>query len=182
MTTQTYTHYTKPNRVTVPVVRPVDKIVERQCNTRGNGNSTGTPITIHCDGLCDINPGGIATWGYVAEVDGMEYTPSGVVGEGEGMTNNVAEYHAVIHALKWIEENGYKGRKIRIFTDSTLVVNQVTGQWAVCTPHLLDLWAEADALKRRIGHVDLRWCPREENEKADAMSRIAYDAYRKNAR
>ncbi len=181
MTAQTYTHYTKPNRVTVPVVRPVDKIVERQCNTRGNGNSTGTPITIHCDGLCDINPGGIATWGYVAEVDGMEYTPSGVVGEGEGMTNNVAEYHAVIHALKWVERSGYKGRKIRMFTDSQLVVKQLTNQWDVKAENLLPLWTEAKGLLRQIGHVDLRWCPREENEKADAMSRIAYEAHQRNA-
>ncbi len=146
-----------------------------EANTKSQENFV--PIVVHCDGLCDINPGGIATWGYVVEVDGMEYTPSGVVGEGEGMTNNVAEYQAIIHALQWLDKGEYKGRRVRMFTDSRLVVNQLTNQWAVNAPHILALWNEAKVLLRRVGHVDLRWCPREQNEKADAMSRVAYEAY-----
>jgi ribonuclease HI len=52
-------------------------------------------ITIWFDGFCDGNPCGKGGIGVLIEKDGKElHTISEYIGEGECMTNNVAEYEA----------------------------------------------------------------------------------------
>ena len=61
-------------------------------------------ITLYFDGLCrPRNPGGVATFGYVIYKDG-EKGEKWVWGNWLRceMTNNVAEYSALKHALEWI--------------------------------------------------------------------------------
>lgn len=60
-------------------------------------------IIIYFDGLCEPrNPGGIATYGYVVYKD-EKVIKKGcrAIGEGQGMTNNVAEYSGLKRALEW---------------------------------------------------------------------------------
>ncbi len=55
-------------------------------------------MVVNIDGLCEpVNPGGIATYGYVIrdESGSLIAKKSGVVGKGAGMSNNVAEYAAL---------------------------------------------------------------------------------------
>ena len=58
-------------------------------------------ITIYTDGFCEPNPGGFACWGWVAyDRAGKELQQDfGCLGYGDGMTNNRAEYEAVLQAL-----------------------------------------------------------------------------------
>ena len=59
-------------------------------------------ISIFFDGACEpVNPGGTASYGWVIKKDGKTIlSGSGIVGSGEGMTNNVGEYHGLIEGIK----------------------------------------------------------------------------------
>lgn len=129
-------------------------------------------ILVFCDGSCEpCNPGGYATWGWVAFQGGKEISHgSGCIGHGAGMSNNVAEYAAMLEVLRRAAE---KGISVSIHTDSQLVVNQVNGKWAVRAPHLQPLRSEASTLLRSTDST-LTWVPREENMRADALSKQAY--------
>ena len=136
-------------------------------------------VVINCDGLCEpVNPGGIATYGFVAR-RGPELLAEdgGVVARGPTATNNLAEYTAVIEALEWAQGNVPLGEPVVVRTDSQLVVNQVNGDWAVKSPKIWPLHKRAQlalAQLRRYHNVRVEWVPRESNEEADRLTRRAY--------
>ena len=89
----------------------------------------------------------------------------GLVGD---KTNNEAEYLALLKALEMISEGAAgkheRGRgDVLIRSDSTLIVNQVTGKFQVKEPRLKDLNQRAKDALQRIGSVRLEWVPRKEN-------------------
>lgn len=139
-------------------------------------------IDLYFDGACEpVNPGGTAAWGYwLAEHDKKIAEGSGIVDSGEGMTNNVAEYHGLIEGLKKAEELGVKG-KIRIRGDSNLVISMAGKKWGWNRkktkwiphddlPHLKVLLDEALALLAKRDY-ELEWVPRGKNREADRLSK-----------
>ncbi len=89
-------------------------------------------ITIYFDGLCyPKNPCGVAAYGYLVYRDGKPiWRGFGTVGEGQGMTNNVAEYEGLMAAAQWIVDEGIN-EKILIKGDSQLVIKQMKGEYRV---------------------------------------------------
>lgn len=151
-------------------------------------------LALYFDGACEpVNPGGTASYGWlVQEVDptapeGMAdsswhtlYSGSGVVGTGAGMTNNVAEYHALGHGLRWLADQGWKG-KILVRGDSKLVIEQMAGRWACNAPGLVPLRGRCRELMDKVTGWGreawsgwLAWVPREQNEHADKLSQNAW--------
>ena len=140
-------------------------------------------ITIFADGLFEPrNSNGFACWGWAAiDADGQEIASAyGCVGRGAGMSNNVAEYTGLIEGLKWADEHA-AGMDIELLTDSQLAVNQVIGEWECRAPHLIPLCDDVRRLLRQT-KARLRWIPREQNTRADELTRIAYREARKEAR
>lgn len=140
-------------------------------------------ITFHVDGLNEpCNPDGYCCWAYVAADEtgkevGLNYGCIGV--PGDNRTNNEAEYQALIEALmRAVSESWYC---CRILSDSQLVVKQTLGQWQCRQPHLQALRNKAQALMRNV-RASLEWIPREQNERADHLSRVAYDKARNGER
>jgi ribonuclease HI len=134
----------------------------------------GIVITFHIDGLCQPkNPGGYGCWSYVAtDENGREVGRNwGCLGNGPDMTNNRAEYQGLIEALKRAEQEGWYGCTIK--SDSQLVVNQVNLEWACNSATLRPLCAEARKLFERVD-ARLTWIPREQNERADHLTNVAY--------
>jgi ribonuclease HI len=134
-------------------------------------------ITIYFDGLCyPKNPGGVAAYGYIVYRDDMPiWRGFGTVGEGRGMTNNVAEYEGLMAAAQWIVDEGIE-EKILIKGDSQLVIKQMKGEYRVNSATSKKYVPE---IKRLLDgkEVSLTWVPREENEEADGLSRLAYESY-----
>jgi len=135
-------------------------------------------ITIYFDGLCEPkNPGGIATYGYVILKDGLAIKKGcRTIGEGAGMTNNVAEYSALLRAMEWINTEKIN-EDITIKGDSQLVINQMKGIWqnkSETSKHFVPIINKL--IKNR--KVKYQWIPREENSEADMLSRVAYKKYR----
>jgi ribonuclease HI len=134
-------------------------------------------ITINFDGLCyPKNPGGVAAYGYLVSRDGKQiWRGFGSVGEGKGMTNNVAEYEALMAAAQWLADEEIDD-KILIRGDSELVIKQMKGQYRISSATSKKYVPE---IKRLLQGKDVtfEWVPREENEEADGLSRMGYESY-----
>jgi len=141
-------------------------------------------IEVHTDGLCEpSNPNGVATYGVIIEVvigkdDRTEiYSAHGVIGEGEGMTSVVAEYAGVADALRILVGRSLTDREIIFYTDNQVVAKQLNGEWGTNQGAYLPYYFEAAKLKFNFKNLKFQWIPREENEKADRLSREAYERY-----
>ncbi len=153
---------------------PLIKI--RPARSSSNGANM---ITVHFDGLCyPKNPCGVAAYGYlISRDDQVIHKGFGAVGEGKGMTNNVAEYEGLKAAARWLKDNEING-KITIKGDSQLVIKQMKGEWQVNSATSRKYVPE---IKRLLEGMDVSfvWTPREKNEEADKLSRVAYERYMK---
>jgi ribonuclease HI len=105
-------------------------------------------------------------------------TPEGaVVAELYGYlgraSNNVAEYQALIHALKYALDRG--ARRVKVFSDSELVVRQISGQYRVKHPDMIPLHGKARGLLSRFEEASLSHVRREQNKDADRLANQALD-------
>jgi ribonuclease HI len=139
-------------------------------------------ITIYFDGLCHPkNPCGVAAYGYLIYRDGeLIHRGFGAVGEGKGMTNNVAEYEGLKAAVQWLIDEGIEDR-ITVKGDSQLVIRQMKGEWKVNSATSRKYVPEIRKLLQGKD-VSFFWVPREENEEADGLSRVGYERYRSQRR
>jgi len=89
-------------------------------------------------------------------------------------TNNVAEYKALIAALKYAVNAGAYG--LFVYSDSELLVRQMRGEYRVNSPELLDLWAQAKVLEKDIKvFFAIEHIYREQNTEADALYNACLD-------
>jgi len=134
-------------------------------------------VRIYCDGLCEPNPGGLATYGFVIEEEATWreiHRAKGIAARGRGATNDVAEYTAAIRALRWLDDDHHRGVSVALYSDSQLLVNQLSGTWRVKSPQIRPLWSEARDLLDRFVDGRAVWVPREQNELADRLSVEVY--------
>lgn len=125
-------------------------------------------LKIFTDGGSRGNPGPAAA-AFVA------YDDAGNLREKRGkylgiVTNNEAEYQAVIEALSYLSNLGDLSNldKIDFFLDSNLVVNQLNGLFKIKEPRLRDLLVKIRALEGETGlPVTYSYVPREKNAEAD---------------
>ena len=85
-------------------------------------------------------------------------------------TNNVAEYEAVIHALRWMVHTGAKSA--RLMLDSELVHKQLTGEYRVKSPHITFLIKRIKMLMANLT-LEFTLVPREENRLANQLAQKA---------
>jgi ribonuclease HI len=132
-------------------------------------------LTIHTDGASRGNPGA-AAYAYVIARDGLPpIEEADCLGE---MTNNQAEYTALVRALEHALELGAH-HSVLIHSDSELMVKQMRGEYRVKNEELRDLYEEATALARRFtGPVTLRHVRRSQNRRADELCNEALDGLR----
>jgi ribonuclease HI len=93
-------------------------------------------------------------------------------------TNNVAEYMALITAVKYARNLG--ASELEVFCDSRLVVEQVYGRWRVHSDEIRPLNREArDVLSKLFPNAwKLRWVRRDANTEADRICGEAIQAGR----
>jgi probable phosphoglycerate mutase len=88
-------------------------------------------------------------------------------------TNNFAEYSALLAVLKWALEHGH--RRVKVVSDSELMVKQMKGQYKVASPGLRPLWEEAKALSRKFDGFQMSHTLRGGNKEADRLANEAMD-------
>lgn len=128
-------------------------------------------LIVEADGGSRGNPGP-AAYGAVVR-DGQTGRVLVEVAETIGeATNNVAEYRGVLagiqHALEIDAQASIEAR-----LDSKLIVEQMSGRWAIKNAGLREL---ALAVRRLRADVDYTWVPREQNTAADRLVNEALDA------
>lgn len=90
------------------------------------------------------------------------------------MTNNEAEYWALLLGIAHIHTLVELGARIEICSDSQLLVRQLSGEYKVKKPELQQLYHKA--LKGLAPYVySLRHVPREENKRADFLANKGID-------
>lgn len=130
------------------------------------------------DGLCEPNPGGIATWGIVIfKNDNIIYKDCGIACEPyiPQSTNNFAEYTGLINVIRYCLNNGLLD--IEVIGDSQLAIRQMTGVYSVNSLNIIPLYNEAIKLSRQFNNIIFTWVKRELNAVADFMSKEAYFNY-----
>lgn len=124
-------------------------------------------IVVYTDGGSRGNPGPAAIGVYIETLD-KKY--SQFLGE---TTNNIAEYKAIIFALKKIKsligsEKSFN-TEIEIRSDSNLIVNQLNGKYKIKEKSLFEYFVEIWNLKQEYKKVSFVYVPREKNKVADAL-------------
>lgn len=130
---------------------------------------SGAEAAAWIDGASRGNPGE-AGFGVVFERDGEVEEIGGFLGR---TTNNVAEYSALLAALSHAERTGV--RRLRLYSDSELLVRQLSGEYRVKAAHLVPMYLRVLELRRQLPSIELRHVPRAENRRADALANRAID-------
>jgi ribonuclease HI len=84
--------------------------------------------------------------------------------------NNVAEYVALLEALQWAL--GRKARSLRVYSDSDVVVRQMSGEYSCRSPRLYSLNWICRKLARAL-EFDITRIPREQNTEANGLANSA---------
>ena len=133
-------------------------------------------FTAHCDGGSRGNPG---PSGYGAVVEDSHGCVVAELSRFLGIqTNNYAEYSGLLAVLEWALANGVA--RLRVVSDSELMVKQMKGQYKVKSPGLLPLWQEARRLSARLDKFEMRHTLRGGNKTADRLANEAMDRGQKN--
>lgn len=143
--------------------------------------SVAGPVVVHFDGACEPpKGGGIATWAFTVEGGGLDKVSFGLAAPAFSpeSTNNVAEYAGAIRALEYLRSRGYAG-PVQLIGDSQLVIRQLKGEYRVRKDHLRPRWERLKELVAEFERVDPVWVRREENQRADELTKRAiYEARR----
>jgi len=90
------------------------------------------------------------------------------------VTNNVAEYEALLWGLRVAAKRGVK--TLTVYADSELLVKQMNGVYRCKHPNMIPLFNQARALVSRFDSVRIVHVRREENAAADRLANEAMDA------
>jgi ribonuclease HI len=93
---------------------------------------------------------------------------------GPSYTNNQAEYIALMRALEICSTIFPKG-VLHVFSDSELLVNQLTGRYKVRSRNLKELFRSVRQRERSFSKVYYHHVSRELNKKADELANKAID-------
>ena len=140
-------------------------------------------IIIYIDGGSRGNPGKSALGVVLVNEKGQSFKKYSQY-LGDNLTNNEAEYQALIFALKKVK--ALFGKKLatttdlEIRSDSELLVKQIKGEYKISEPKIQTLFLEAWNLKVDFKKIKFTYIPREKNSEADALVNEALDSERLN--
>jgi len=128
-------------------------------------------IHIYVDGASRGNPGESGIGIMIKDEDGSvleeHYEYIGI------NTNNASEYKALIFALEKVKR--LNPSKLKIYSDSKIVVNQIIGVYKVKSPELIKLYWEAVNLLKNFKSWEIILVAREENKRADILANMGIE-------
>ncbi|XP_045791855.1 uncharacterized protein LOC123886594 [Trifolium pratense] len=86
-------------------------------------------------------------------------------------SNNQAEYEALIAGMKLAKDMEVK--ELKAMSDSQLVTNQVSGKFQTKEPQLIKYVEGVQSLAKHFDSFELVYVPREQNMRADLLSKLA---------
>ena len=134
-------------------------------------------IIVYTDGGSQGNPGRAAIGVVFANEKGQVFKKYSKY-LGPNLTNNEAEYQAVIFALSKLKQLFGKklaaNSQIELRSDSTLLVKQLNGQYKVLDKKIQELFIKVWNLKFDFQKIKFKLIPRERNKEADKLVKEAF--------
>jgi len=128
-------------------------------------------INAHCDGGARGNPGPA---GYGAVIQDDHGAILAELSEFLGIrTNNFAEYSGLLACLQYALDHHHP--RLRVVSDSELMVKQIQGKYKVNSPDLRPLWQEARNRIARLEAFEISHALRHKNKDADRLANQAMD-------
>ena len=154
----------KGNQIIVLTAKKVERIVQIEtCSEK----AVMPELVAYVDGGCLGNPG---PSGIGVVISGSANGTVRIAKWIGHQDNNVAEYAALMEALQYAVS--LKAQRLHVYSDSEVMVRQMTGEYICRSPRLYSLhWTcrkLARALKFSISHV-----PRESNAEANGLAQAA---------
>jgi len=125
-------------------------------------------LTVYCDGgsLGNQGPDRKAYYSFKIYDGGIEVKHVNKKDIPGNATNNEAEYQALIQTVEYLLHLETKINSLTIYTDSQLVVKQLSGEYKVRNPNLLKLHEAFKNKCKELGtHVTIVWVSRDVTEK-----------------
>jgi probable phosphoglycerate mutase len=133
--------------------------------------SNGPWISAHCDGGARGNPGPAGFGALIQDAEGRVLAE---LSEFLGIqTNNFAEYSGLLATLDFALGHGYQ--RLRVISDSELMVKQVQGKYKVKSPGLRPLYEQAKQKIARLEGFEIVHALRHKNKDADRLANDAMD-------
>jgi ribonuclease HI len=130
-----------------------------------------TWINAHCDGGARGNPGPAGYGALIQDDQGMVIAE---LSEFLGMrTNNYAEYSGLLGCLQYALDHHHP--RLRVVSDSELMVKQIQGKYKVNSPDLKSLWQEARNRIAKLEAFEISHALRHKNKDADRLANEAMD-------
>ncbi|GKA68093.1 reverse transcriptase domain-containing protein [Tanacetum coccineum] len=129
------------------------------------------PWTLFTDGSSCADGSGAGL--ILTNPEGMEFTYA--LRFRFDATNNEAEYEALIAGLKIAEQMGVENLQANV--DSRLVANQVNGTYVAKETDMIRYLEKVKTLTSSFKAFSIKQVPRNENKKADALSKIASTSF-----
>lgn len=149
-----------------PAVRSAGLFSEQAAAAPARGS-----VIANIDGGARGNPGPAAYGIVLRDAGGATLFAAGkCIGRA---TNNVAEYYGLIAALDAARERGVS--RLRVESDSELLVLQIQGRYRVKSPDLKPLHERALKLARALEFFEIAHIPRQKNRDADRLVNAALD-------
>ena len=134
---------------------------------------------VYIDGASKGNPG-LSSAGVVIQNEKGETIKEYSHFLGDKLTNNEAEYGAVIFALKKLKlligKTKTKEAEITFRADSKLLVEQLEGRFKLNHPNTQRLFIEVWNLKTEFKKIEFFHISREQNSRADTLANQAIPA------
>ena len=128
-------------------------------------------ITAHCDGGARGNPGPAGFGAVVQDANGAVLAS---LSEFLGIqTNNVAEYSGLLGVLDYALTHGHS--RLRVVSDSELMVKQILGKYQVKSPGLRPLYEQARKKIAQLEKFEITHALRHKNKDADRLANDAMD-------
>ncbi len=128
-------------------------------------------ISAHCDGGARGNPGPSGFGAVVTDAAGNTLAE---LSEFLGIqTNNFAEYSGLLAVLDYALKQGHA--RLRVVSDSELMVKQIQGKYQVKSPGLKPLYDEARRRIARLEQFEISHALRHKNKDADRLANQAMD-------
>jgi ribonuclease HI len=131
-----------------------------------------TGVVMYIDGASRGNPGPAAYAVVAKAADGAPLAGfSKFLGKA---TNNVAEYEGLVAALSYAL--GHHHLRLKVVSDSELLVRQIQGRYKVKSPDLKPLHQRAREMMARLTAFSIEHVRRERNREADRLVNQTLDA------
>jgi ribonuclease HI len=128
---------------------------------------------IYTDGACRGNPGPSGIGAVILNDKGkVVHEIAKYIGE---VTNNVAEYEALLEALDYCVKK--KLSPVEILADSQLMIRQLSGQYKVKHPNMIPLHQKAKEYLSQLKVTGFTHVLREFNKRADELANEGIDKH-----